>query len=417
MVLGLVVFNFRSDASYHLGVLHHGSPEACHKLALGKVVFSTFFIGIYLLATRDVTISRFFLFSFLPLMYLILFITDWWLPKPLARRIFKGVHEQRTLLVGSTYRAIGFLSWLNKKEVLGVQCVGVLTDDDHGTEPGRKFKSDIYRKFKKEGGPPFLGGIEDLERAIKEHDVTHVILLEYPLFSEMIMKVVYVCDKMGIRLLMVDNLEEKVLHPITYFEEDGIRFFCMRDEPLQSPVNRMIKRTVDIVISLPVVLFILPPLALVVWILQRIYSPGPLFYWQRRAGLQNPDPARQASPDDTRIYPGARHLRRFSIDELPQFWNVLRGDMSVVGPRPHLVEHNERFAKILDSYYIRAFVKPGITGLAQIKGYRGETKNDEDLIYRIQWDLYYIENWSLELELTIIFNTFKVILLPHERAY
>jgi len=231
---------------------------------------------------------------------------------------------------------------------------------------------------------------------------------------------------------MVDNLEEKLLHPLTYFEDDGIRFFCMRDEPLQSPANRLIKRSIDIIFSLPVVLFVLPIAAAIIWLLQRIYSPGPIFYWQPRAGLENiefkvlkfrtmhvhnPDVTRQATVGDKRIFPGGTIFRKHSLDELPQFWNVLRGDMSIVGPRPHLLEHNERFAKVMNSYYIRAFVKPGITGMAQIKGYRGETKRDEDLMHRIQWDLYYIENWSLELELRIIFKTAEVVFFPHETAY
>ncbi len=432
IVLGLVVHDFRSDHDYHLGVLHHGSPEACHRLAFGKVLFAMFFISLYLLATRDVIISRLFLFSFLPLMYLVLFVSDWWLPKSIARRIFKGVYQQRMLLVGSAFRAAAFTSWVKHKEVLGVHCIGVLTSEGGGEEVVKKFKSDLHRKLDGAAAVPVLGGIEDLEGVIREHDVTHVILLEYPIFSDAITQIVYVSDKLGVRLLMVDNLEEKLLHPLTYFEDDGVRFFCMRDEPLQSPANRLIKRTLDVLISLPVVFFVLPVVAAFIWFLQRIYSPGPVFYWQPRAGLENqefkilkfrtmhvdnPDVTRQATKIDRRIFPGGRFFRKFSLDELPQFWNVLRGDMSIVGPRPHLLEHNERFAKVMNSYYIRTFVKPGITGMAQIKGYRGETRKDEDLMHRIQWDLYYIENWSLELELRIVIRTIHVVLFPHESAY
>lgn len=432
IVIGLVVHDFRSDHDYHLGVLHHGSPEACHRLALGKVLFATFFISLYLLATRDLIISRLFLFSFLPLMYVVLFISDWWLPKSIAKRIFKGVYRQRTLLVGSIFRAAGFTAWLQRKEVLGIDCIGVLSDEQETHQLLERHKSDLHRKLKQGQTLPILGGTENLERVIREQDVTHVILLEYPIFSDSVTKIVYVCDKLGVRLLMVDNLEEKLLHPLTYFEDDGIRFFCMRDEPLQSPANRLIKRSIDILVSLPVVFLVLPVAAAIIWFFQRIYSPGPVFFWQPRAGLENiefkvlkfrtmhvnnPDTAQQATQGDSRIFPGGRFFRKHSLDELPQFWNVLLGDMSVVGPRPHLIEHNERFAKVMNSYYIRAFVKPGISGMAQIKGYRGETKKDEDLMHRIQWDLYYIENWSLELELRIIFKTVQVVLFPHDTAY
>ncbi len=415
IVLGLMAHEFRSSHEYQIGVLH-GNLKACHRLASSKVVYATAFLTFYLLATRDVTISRFFLFSFLPLMYLVLFITDWWIPKALAEKIFKGIHEQRTLLIGSGFRAGALTAWLNRKELLGIRPVGLLNDE--------KDKGDIH-------GVPVLGGTDDLERVIREQDVTHVILLEFPFFPKMITHMVHICDKLGVRLLMVDNLEERFLHPITYFEDDGLRFICIRDEPLQNPVNRLIKRSLDIAISLPVVA-LLPVITLIVWIFQRLQSPGPVFYWQRRAGLQNkefeilkfrtmtvdnPDVSKQATANDERVYPAGRIFRKFSVDELPQFWNVLMGEMSVVGPRPHLVQHNEQFARIMDSYYIRAFVKPGITGLAQINGFRGETRLNEDLTRRIQWDLYYVENWSLDLELMIIFKTFGKVIFPPKTAY
>lgn len=416
IIAGMVVHEIGVDHDHQVGVLH-GSAHHCHRLAISKVLHSAFFIGIYLLATRDTVISRVFLFSFLPLMYGVLFVTDWWIPDFLAGWIFKGLHEQRTLLIGSAFRAGSFSTWLKRKKVLGVTCIGLLSDEkDHG---------DVH-------GIPIVGGTDDLERVIREHEATHVLLLEFPFFPGMLRHMAYICDKLGVRLLILDNLEEKFLHPITYFEDDGVRFISLRDEPLQNPVNRLVKRTIDLAVSVPVVFLVLPPICAMVWLFHRLQSPGPLFYRQRRAGLENKEfdilkfrtmrasnteTARQATKRDSRIFPTGRFLRRYSIDELPQFWNVLKGEMSVVGPRPHLIEHNQRFAKIMDAYYIRAFVKPGITGLAQIKGYRGETRFDDELIQRIQWDLYYVENWSVEMELGIIGRTIRIVLFPHETAY
>jgi lipopolysaccharide/colanic/teichoic acid biosynthesis glycosyltransferase len=175
-----------------------------------------------------------------------------------------------------------------------------------------------------------------------------------------------------------------------------------------------------VVIALPVVLFILPPVAVVVWIIQRINSPGPLLLRQMRAGLQNnqfeilkfrtmhvnnPAVTRQASRDDARIYRGGRALRRFSIDELPQFWNVLQGHMSLVGPRPHLIEHNEQFARVIARFPIRMVVKPGITGLAQVRGFRGEARTAEAISHRLKSDIEYLENWRLMLDIMIIART------------
>jgi len=192
------------------------------------------------------------------------------------------------------------------------------------------------------------------------------------------------------------------------------------------------KRALDLAISIPVLLFILPVLSLAVWLSQRLQSPGSLFYSQIRAGLQNEkftiikfrtmktnhgEVSKQATDHDDRIFPAGRFLRRFSIDEIPQFFNVLRGEMSVVGPRPHLIEHNRQFAEALENYHSRAFVKPGITGLAQVRGFRGETKTREDIRQRLESDLIYLENWSLLLDLGIIMRTVWQVCFPPWTAY
>jgi exopolysaccharide biosynthesis polyprenyl glycosylphosphotransferase len=417
IVLGLLVHEVRFKHDYQIGVPHE-SFTAYHHLACNKLIYSAVFLTCYLLATRDAYISRFFFFSFFLLVYVILFLTDWWIPKALARRIFKGLHEQRTLMVGSGIRADALTEWLNRKELLGVELVGLLQDE----------KDPVHHLH----GVPVLGKTNDLELIISKEKITHVILLELPSIPSTITQMVQVCEKCGVRLLMVDNLDEYFMHRVTSFEDDGVRFFCIRDEPLQNPLNRLIKRLLDIAIAIPVVVFVLPMITAVVWLCQRFQSPGPLFYTQRRAGIQNegfdiikyrtmhvnnPDVSKQATMNDNRVYGAGRLFRKFSIDELPQFWNVLRNDMSVVGPRPHILKHNEQFAKIMSNYHIRTFVKPGITGLAQIKNCRGETKNDHDLVRRIQWDLYYVENWSIDLELSIVLQTFQKVILPPKEAY
>jgi lipopolysaccharide/colanic/teichoic acid biosynthesis glycosyltransferase len=214
-------------------------------------------------------------------------------------------------------------------------------------------------------------------------------------------------------------------------EDDGHHFIALRKEPLENPLNRMAKRTLDIAVSLPVILFILPPITLAVWIVQRLHSPGPVFFRQMRAGIQNnqfliwkfrtmhlnDQPARQATVNDARIYPGGDLMRRLSIDELPQFLNVLGGTMSVTGPRPHLIEHNEQFAREIASYPIRTVVKPGITGLAQIRGFRGEARTSNDIALRLESDISYLENWRLTLDLIIIMRTAWQMFFPPPTAY
>jgi lipopolysaccharide/colanic/teichoic acid biosynthesis glycosyltransferase len=155
-------------------------------------------------------------------------------------------------------------------------------------------------------------------------------------------------------------------------------------------------------------------------------------YSQTRAGFQNKpfvifkfrtmhcyhgDITRQATVNDERIFPAARWLRKLSIDELPQFLNVWRGEMSVVGPRPHLIEHNNQFAEVMASYHIRSFVKPGITGLAQIRGFRGEAKSKADIAERAKSDIEYLETWRLALDLKIIARTALEVIAPPRTAY
>jgi lipopolysaccharide/colanic/teichoic acid biosynthesis glycosyltransferase len=219
---------------------------------------------------------------------------------------------------------------------------------------------------------------------------------------------------------------------VIYLEDEGHHFISLRQEPLENPLNRIAKRTLDVVVSVPIVIFVLPFASLLVWTIQRIYSPGPLYFKQVRAGIQNhqfmiwkfrtmhpnnPDMARQATWNDDRIYRCGHFLRRFSIDELPQFWNVLKGDMSVTGPRPHLIEHNEQFAKQIASYPIRTVVKPGITGLAQVRGFRGEARTPNDIALRLQADILYLENWRLTLDVAIILRTIWQMFVPPKTAY
>ncbi len=208
----------------------------------------------------------------------------------------------------------------------------------------------------------------------------------------------------------------------------------LTSEPLENPVNRLLKRLLDIAVSLPVVLFVLPPLTLVVWLRQRMQSSGPVFHRQYRSGLNrkkfliykyrtmhvaNSASAltKQAQANDSRIYPFGRFLRRTSLDEFPQFLNVLMGKMSVSGPRPHLLEHDEQFSKIVNSYYTRHFVKPGITGLAQTRGYRGEISEPSLLHKRIGYDMIYIRRWTLLLDLQILLRTVSQVFFPPRSAY
>jgi len=200
----------------------------------------------------------------------------------------------------------------------------------------------------------------------------------------------------------------------------GIPIISVFDTPINNTTARLIKRSEDFMLSL-VILILISPILLVVSILIKATSPGPVIFKQKRYGLNgqqikvykfrsmttqdNGSVIKQATKNDARITPIGGFLRRTSLDELPQFINVLQGKMSIVGPRPHAVAHNEEFRQLVPKYMQRHLVKPGITGWAQINGWRGETDTLEKMEKRIEYDLHYINNWSLWLDIKIIILT------------
>jgi putative colanic acid biosynthesis UDP-glucose lipid carrier transferase len=213
---------------------------------------------------------------------------------------------------------------------------------------------------------------------------------------------------------------------------DYIPVLSLRDIPLHSPINALIKRSFDILFSLAVIFGLLIWIAPLLAILIRLESKGPIFFIQKRTGVDNREfqcykfrsmamnnsaDEKQAGKNDMRVTKIGRFIRRTSIDELPQFYNVLFGNMSVVGPRPHMLKHTDEYANKVDKYMLRHFVKPGITGLAQVRGYRGEIEKDSDILNRIKFDIFYIENWSFFLDLKIIVQTMLNAITGEEKAY
>jgi len=213
---------------------------------------------------------------------------------------------------------------------------------------------------------------------------------------------------------------------------DYIPIISQRTISLDHSLHKIIKRVFDIFFSLIIIVGILSWLTPILAIIIRLDSKGPLFFVQKRNGLNNKEfncfkfrsmkinelaDIEQVSKNDSRITRVGKFIRKTSIDELPQFFNVLLGDMSVVGPRPHMVSHTNMYAERIDKFMVRHFIKPGITGLAQTKGFRGEVESDKDIINRVKYDIFYIEKWSLFMDLKIIFNTIYNTLKGDKKAY
>ena len=206
----------------------------------------------------------------------------------------------------------------------------------------------------------------------------------------------------------------------------------LRYEPLAMVENRILKRIFDIVLSGIFLVTVFPIVYLIVGIIIKLTSPGPVFFKQMRTGLNGVDflcykfrsmkvndeaDSRQATVDDPRKTRFGDFLRRSNIDELPQFINVFKGEMSIVGPRPHMLAHTETYARLIEKYMVRHFIKPGVTGWAQTHGFRGETKDLSQMEGRVKADIWYMEHWTIFLDLYIIYKTIANVFRGEEKAY
>jgi len=248
---------------------------------------------------------------------------------------------------------------------------------------------------------------------------------------EQIERIMKYCDENVIHFYYVPRMLGNYRLNLKPKQFGNLALFTNHQEPLLNPVNRIIKRTFDIVMSLIVCLCMLPFIPIIALII-KTQSPGPVLFKQKRTGLNgntfeclkfrsmhvndSADTA-QATKDDPRKFAFGNFMRKTNIDELPQFWNVLRGDMSIVGPRPHMLYHTETYKNLIDKYMVRHFCKPGITGWAQVTGFRGETKELWQMEERVKRDIWYIENWSFWLDIRIILMTVKSIFVPDKKAF
>lgn len=285
-------------------------------------------------------------------------------------------------------------------------------------------KVKVHSKFKK----------NEWEQFLYNENVNEILLALSGIERENVIEIVNFCEERGVRVTLVPDYVETVYGRGLMEELEGIPVVALRSEPLDNLMNRFLKRFFDIVFSGIIVVLILPVVTLFVGILIKIFSRGPVFFRQERTGLSGKNfklwkfrtmevtdretaDSVAAGINDPRITRFGRLLRKTSIDELPQFINVLIGDMSVVGPRPHMLAHTDQYRSIVSKYMVRHFVKPGLTGWAQVNGYRGTTEHVFLMEKRVEYDIYYIENWSLLFDLQIVFMTIIVLLKGDARAF
>ncbi|MDE3185546.1 MAG: undecaprenyl-phosphate glucose phosphotransferase [Bacteroidota bacterium] len=370
----------------------------------------------YLFFSRELVVSRFFIITTTAAFGLGLLLN-----KFIYLGIFKYFKSsellvKKIIIVGYNETAKKLAAYF-EQDGLNTQIIGYIEDEENIDELSHY---------------PVLANITDTLQVAKELNAQEIFSTITPEQNNYIYDLMYESEKECIRFRIVPNLSVFITREvhIEYFGE--LPILSLRKEPLDDVGNRIKKRALDIVVSLFVTIFILSWLIPVIGFLVFLESGTPIFFKQLRTG-KNKKPfycwkfrsmktnkdadLKQATRDDSRITFLGRFLRKSSLDEFPQFLNVLKGEMSLVGPRPHMIKHTSDYSKLVDDYMVRQFIKPGITGWAQINGYRGEINNPEQIKMRVNKDLWYLENWTLWLDIRILLLTVYFVFKGDNKAY
>jgi Undecaprenyl-phosphate glucose phosphotransferase len=328
-----------------------------------------------------------------------------------------GYNYSRVVIIGGGEVAQQLNNYFNSDNVLGVKLMGIFSD----TEISFKTKEGIVS-----------GDLEALELFALKNDIDEIFYTLPLTHTKKIKDLVDFCDKYMLRFKVVPDFRGFLFKRVNIDFFDDVPVITLREEPLRDFVNRFVKRIFDLLFSFFVILLVLSWLypLFAIWI--KLSSKGPVLFKQLRSGVNNEEflcykfrsmaisgdsDSKQATEGDARITKFGAWLRKSSLDELPQFFNVFMGDMSIVGPRPHMLLHTEEYSELINKYMVRQLVKPGITGVAQVRGYRGETKELQDMEGRVRFDVWYIENWSLSLDINIILQTIWNVFKGDEKAY
>lgn len=358
-------------------------------------IFSGSAIAAYLSATISViTVIKLLLFYYLK-----------------KYRIITGSNFRKTVIIGYTAEAIRLKNLFETRNDYGYRFMGFFSD--------------------KKSNENITGKIADLRKFVVENKIDEIYCSLSEISNDQLKSLVEFADEKHKTIKFIPDTKEifsKNLK-IDYYEIFPV--LSLQKTLLHDPLTKVFKRVFDIVFSLVVILGLLSWLTPILAILIKLESAGPVFFKQGRPGIDekefscwkfrsmqiNKTTEQEASKNDPRVTRIGRFLRKTSIDEMPQFLNVLLGEMSVVGPRPHLWSQNKIYGNKIKKYMVRHYVKPGITGLAQVRGYRGEIETDEDMVNRIKFDVFYIENWSLLLDVKIIVQTVINIFKGDDKAY
>ncbi|WP_298550547.1 undecaprenyl-phosphate glucose phosphotransferase [uncultured Algibacter sp.] len=378
-------------------------------LLFRQIVFFTIALYAFIGFFKQPSVSRLSLGNYLLLVFILIcvfkFLTIFLLKK--YRTVLRG-NIRKVIVIGNNDKARQLIKTFNKR-----------------LDFGYKFEAEFSLKDKE-------FSLENCFDYVIENNIDEIYFSVAELSNKQINKLIDFADNNLRELKFIPDNKDIYSKKLKYEYYDYIPILSLRAIPLQESVNKFVKRLFDILFSLFIIVFILSWLTPILAIFIKLESKGPVFFKQSRNGFNYQEfdcykfrsmtPNKnahllQATKGDLRITKIGALIRKTSIDELPQFFNVLFGDMSVVGPRPHMVSHTNMYAQRIDKFMVRHFVKPGITGLAQVSGFRGEVETDKDIINRVKYDIFYIENWSLLLDVKIAVQTLTNAIKGEEKAY
>lgn len=375
---------------------------------LARTSYSAFLQLLFMLAvlglTRRWEIARSEVFIASAFFFVLIFSQRSFVHGFLKKKRARGRNMRNVLLVGHPWNLSNVYHTLADHS-LGYNVVGIFT------------RKELPEDMK----IPNLGERRSVMNYLRRHsEITDVYMVPDTDYETETEEIFRYCEDHLIRFYALPVFLDFLTKKMELSHLGNTMLLSVRKEPLQDPANRFVKRAFDLLVSSVFLLTVFPPLYLIVAIVIKMQSPGPVFFVQKRNGLDgkefnclkfrsmhvNNDADRvQATENDPRKFRFGDFMRRTNIDEFPQFINVLRGDMSMVGPRPHMLLHTEEYSRLIRRYMVRHLVKPGITGWAQVQGFRGETKRLSQMENRVKADIWYVENWSFALDIRIMCRT------------
>lgn len=381
--------------------LQDGFINRCKRITQRMMTFIFISVAFFFFVIPEKTQRSFFL-EYTLLFYIVKINYYWLFSLHLDNRRRKGFHTSRALIIGLNNTTHHLRKLIDSNPILGFQFIGFISS---------KTKND----------EDIIGKPNELKKIIETHQI-QMLFISQTHFVEVqnAKRYLEICNKKGIRIRVIPENQNRIKNGLNLETIGNLKVINPQEIPLDDILARLLKRIFDLIFSMSFLIFIFTWLFPIIALLIKLNSKGKVFFIQERTGINNKifrcykfrtmyenemSNHLQATSTDNRITALGKFMRQTNIDELPQFINILLGQMSVTGPRPHMLKHTDIYSELIGHYMIRQYVKPGLTGWAQVNGLRGETNELWKMEKRVEYDMNYIENWSFMWDLKIIIKT------------